>query len=474
MAKPRCSYLYYGVSLLTAPQAAAMANNFSLVLLSSNLNTTANIASLKAANPACKVIVYINVIDGSANATSAPDNYLTQIALEGWLLKQNPASGANSPLMSSYLPAVAQAFSVNLAKIGPNSGVRPGVWYANNVVANIVHSSADGYMLDVASPYQIQQFRSVVDAANSGTSTAATASLITDTGKAWTVNANQHKLFRMTSGAAAGKVGWVLSNTATTFTPRFAISPAPSAGDTYEMYTYSAALNAYGGVNTDYLEDGTGHNLDSQSWADAIASASGEMMTAILAVRPTAVLMCNEGSGFDNKYMRNLPRDRVWTHSEGIFGAAYELGWRPALSLTRNNVRRWNSNASIGVQLASNTDYPLGRYALSASMMAGGTMMASFGYSNITPFVLDEMQIDFGEPIEPSPALPNADGTYSQRWSAGHIVANPTAGTVNVAVPSGFRRIQATSYGSQDTSLNNGSTTTVSLASKRAVMFVPA
>lgn len=478
MAKPKSMHVYYGIAAITGPQAAAFALHDVVILSGNYPNLAANVAAIKAARPACKVVTYYNFMDVGLTSSSAPVNYRQQASVENWLLRRNPASSATSTLLTSYNPGnPGKGYNVNPMKVGPNSGLRPGVWYARNVMSTMTVPQADGVFVDVSSPYATMTFESLVDASASGTSTAGTNSTtIADGGKAWTVNGQVARIGRMTSGAAAGKIFWVASNTATALTTDFAISPAPSAGDTYELYNTGAISNFYSAVDADYLENGTFHNNDSirmgQAWANALAEALQE----IVIQRPTTnLVLFNVGDSADNKALRALNRDIFAPYVEGVIGTTYQRGWRPAMTIMRNLVRQYRAPIGLNCHPTNTTDWVQARYAMAASMMGGGYLLLSpaGSYSLLTPMRLDEHEIDFGVPVDLSPAVPNADGTFSQRWSAGHIVANPTTGTVVVAVPSGFRRILASSYGNQDATLNNGSTTSVSLPTKTAVMFVP-
>lgn len=471
-------HVYYGVALLTGPQAAAFAQH-DVVITAYHSNNAANVAAIKAANPSCRVLVYINWMDVGRTASSSTLNFRQQASVENWLLRRNPAAAGNAVLMTSFNPGgQCKGSNVNPVKVGPNSGLRAGIWYVRNAMASLVPAQADGVFVDVGSLYQTMTFESVVDATASGASTAGTnATTVADSGKAWGVNSQVGRLIRWTSGAAAGKVAWVDSNSATALTLDFAVSPAPSAGDTYEGYTLQSIALLYSGADIDHLENGTFHNNDSLTLADAWCSAFAEALADIVVQRPsTTMVLFNGGLGADHKYVRALDRDIFAPYMEGTIGTGYQIGWRPGMTGARELVRKWNAPVGLNCHPTNTTDWVQARYALAASMMAGAHLLLSpaGNYSLLSPMRLDEQEIDFGTPVEASPALPNSDGTYSQRWTSGYIVANPTAGAVNVVVPPGFRRIAASNYGNQDPSLNNGSTTTVSLATKRAVMFVPA
>lgn len=57
-----------------------------------------------------------------------------------------------------------------------------------------------------------------VPALSNGTATAGSATTLTDSGKAWTVNAYAGKVARIVGGTGAGQAGYITSNTATQLT----------------------------------------------------------------------------------------------------------------------------------------------------------------------------------------------------------------------------------------------------------------
>lgn len=475
MAQPKQSFIYYGTAAFSGAEVTAIAK-FDLVIMAACPNFEANRDALKAERAACKVLVYINYMDGNGNNSAMVDAYLAQISLEGWLLKQSPASSATSPLLTLYKNGTyANSFNVNPTKVGGTSGDLPGVWYVENAISSLyVDSDTDGFFFDVMSIGPFFNYASTVDAGNSGTSTATTgAGQIADSGKAWGTNTQLGRLVRMTSGAAAGLVNWVETNTGTVLTLRFNFSVAPSSGDTYEMYNYSAALSTISAVDADYLETSTPTNNDSITWRKAIAAAQRATMDALIAAYPNKIVIVNDGRGWDCAEVRGLSRDYVGVFAEGVIGSGYEIGFTSAMSSMRCITRRLSPYCILQAHPANATTWTTARYAMVAAMMADAYVCnaPANNLTTTTTMYLDEYNVDVGTPVDA--AARNDDGTWYREYTAGYIVANPTAGAINVAVPAGFRRIDATDYASQDTTLNDGTTDTVSLAATRAVMFVP-
>lgn len=482
--RPKTAYVYYGSGNLTAPQVAALAAYDIVILGVSGYNggPTGNIARLHAANPNCKVVVYIQWVNCGAAMSGALTLAFRQKASDEKLyMRRNPASGGASALTTQYNPnrpgnSAALGFDLNLTKVGSPGGMdstRIGVWYVRNVMPTLVPAEADGVFVDVASPFQVLTYESTVEAAKSGTLEAGTTATVLACSTVTWAAADVSRFIRITSGAAAGLVGEISAydNVAHTATLNFPLATAPAAGDTFECYTLTLIDKPNSKPDIDYLENGTSHNNDSLQFATDWANALDEALQEIMVVRPaTTTIIYN--SAADCKQFRALDRNIYVSNAEGAIGTGYEIGWTAAMSLGRNRARG-GRGAITAAQTSSATDWAGARYALAASMMAGTyLLLSSGGYSSLTPIRLDEHEIDYGTPGT-SPAHPDADGLYRQQWSAGYVVANPTDGSVVVNVPAGYRRIRASDYGNQDATLNDGSTDPVTLASKRAVMFVP-
>jgi len=74
-----------------------------------------------------------------------------------------------------------------------------------------------------------------VPALDQGTATSGAATTLTDTGKAWTVDAYANKVVEITGGTGAGQTKIILSNTATVLTVDSAWATNPDATSTYEI-----------------------------------------------------------------------------------------------------------------------------------------------------------------------------------------------------------------------------------------------
>lgn len=476
--KTKTFFIYYGQALLSAPEVAAFAKHDMLAMSgSSNFITNAN--AIRAINPNTKCMLYVNWADLAGNHTASPAAALQQASREGWVLVQSPASSPTAPMLLTYIPdpLICKSIQPNTTKVGLLSGKRYGPWYVENVIPTLPGiGGQDGFFVDVAALGPNATNATTVDAAASGTVTAAAgASTITDSGKAWAVNVNAHRVIRMTSGANAGKVNYVLSNTATALTLYFPFANAPQIGDTYEGYgAPTSTLGAISGVNADYKENAASYNLDSIEWSLDIASAYRETMDSLLAAYPTALVIANGAAGFDGPSIRGLPRDRVACYYEGAIHESYGQRWVASVTQTMCNIRRLASFSTQAAKASNSTDYIAARYGMSAALLADSYIHVRVGstYTSTTTLWLDEFDIDVGEPA--SDTARNSDGTWSREFTQAYVVANPTEGTIVVQVPPGFRRILASSYTNQDPTLNDGSTNAVSLLTKTAVMFVRA
>lgn len=70
---------------------------------------------------------------------------------------------------------------------------------------------------------------------DNGTATSGAATSLTDTGKAFTVNAHAGRALVLLTGTGAGQSRRILSNTATALTVEFAWGTNPAAGTTYAI-----------------------------------------------------------------------------------------------------------------------------------------------------------------------------------------------------------------------------------------------
>lgn len=477
MSKPKIAWTFYGVGALGGSDVA-IAAKFDVVVMATSSNFAVNAAAIRAINPKCKILAYLDWAYASPGYGSSPKAWCQQTSKENWHLRQSSASSPTSPILSGYATALASTanVAVNNVKVGPVSGLKPHEWYITNVVPALPGVSVcDGFFVDDSSLGPVTNFATTVDVGSSGTATEGTgATKIVDAGKAWGSMTN--RLVRMTSGAAAGQINWaVVGNTATSMTMLFAFSPAPTAGDTYEVYKYSSPLSTASSINADYTETGAPVNFDSLAWKNAIATERIAGINMLLGAYPNALIMANDGRGFYCPQSANLNRERVGVYYEGTINTGYQDGWTAAMSQTQCNTRRLSASLTVVSGMASSaTDWVTTRYVMSAALLGDGLAHVGVNgsYSVTTPVYLDEYNIDLGEPA--SDTTRNADGTYFREYTQAYVVANPTAGTIAVTVPAGFRRIRASDYANQDPTLNDGSTSAVSLAPETAVMFVRA
>lgn len=475
------SVLLYSASVMSGPQIAAFAK-YDMVILAGDSQFATRAAAIRAINPACKIMLYLNWSDVGGNQGSSPPAALQQVSKEGWMLKQSPASSPSAPLYATYMPyPLARFFSPNTVKVGSLSGMKYGAWYVANIVPILQGIGyQDGFFLDVASLGPTVTHLSAVDATASGSITSVVdASTISDSTKSWgaTGNAQAHRMVRMTSGACAGQVNWVSSNVDKAMTLYFPFTAVPQIGDTYEAYTYNPTpLAASSNVNADYKEDGGSYNRDSNVWAADISAAYVETVQALLDAYPGSTVIANGAQGYDTATLRTLPRDRMGVYYEGSIGnSGYEAGFVSAMTQMRQDTRRMTSFSTLSTFCDNITDYTHARYGLVAALMSDSAVnlkVGASGYQSLDVLYLDEFDVDLGEPA--SDTTRNADGTWSREYTQAYIVANPTAGSIVVNVPTGFRRILASDYTNQDATLNDGSTNAVSLLTKTAVMFVRA
>jgi len=238
------------------------------------------------------------------------------------------------------------------------------------------------------------------------------------------------------------------------------------------MYTYSTALLPTSTVLADYTEAAAPVNLDSIAWRIAMASAQREMLDALVTAYPGKTVIVNDGRGYDCKEIRGVDRTAVGVFAEGVLNTGYEIGFTSTVTQVQCMTRRLAPHCVVEAQPTNSTSWAQGRYALVAALMADAyvCLAAAGDLSTTTTMWLDEYDVDLGEPA--SDTTRNADGTWSREYTQAYIVANPTAGSIVITVPTGFRRILASDYANQDPTLNDGSTDHVTLLTKTAVMFV--
>lgn len=239
----------------------------------------------------------------------------------------------------------------------------------------------------------------------------------------------------------------------------------------FDLWYFDLAISRPAVEAADWDGDGRDDSKNDPRIAAAYRRAQVAHWEAARRLHPTALFIGNSDDVSSPEYSGKLQG----VFMEAVIGKSYSTerwkGWEGVMTRYRSAMRHTAAPHIVGFNVhGKKDDYQRLRYGLTSCLLDDGYFTYTdeeVGYRSVPWF--DEYEADLGMPVESPVMAPGSDGIYRRRFERGMVLVNPGALSKNVAIESGYRRIN----GQQAPTVNDGTpVTSISLQGKDGIILI--
>lgn len=234
-------------------------------------------------------------------------------------------------------------------------------------------------------------------------------------------------------------------------------------------------------VNADWQERGSNDSPTTVSVQTDFQDGMIDALTRAKALQPSVVMLGNvDGHPGLNRGMLTESRytDQLNAYFEFAIGESFSVetwgGFESCISQYNTTLSNTSDDVCIFNTTGTQFDYQEMRYGLGACLLNDGYFSYT-GRLNASDhhngaWWYDEYDLNLGQPTSDAPLTSNyGDGLFIRYYENGAAIVNPRGnGTKTVEIPAGLSRFS----GTQDSTRNDGSTSSFSMSERDAVVLI--